>query len=215
MRAAGRCATAGLALTLVVAGCGKDESSSPTASSAASASATASVAASSQASASSASPAAAPNYATLMMPAASIPLSPAGPFTGDGPKVDPSPPPDVSETFTTADKTAAIVSQVIIGKNAADAATALDIAKQKMGDTVSGAQAPMPSVSPDATVVAGTSPDGSKAVTMLVFTEQNTTVQLIFLSAPGDPNPVPTEYVETVATLQSDTIKHALPNFGG
>jgi hypothetical protein len=44
-----------------------------------------------------------------------------------------------------------------------------------------------------------------------MFTEANTVVNLQFDSAPGDLNPVPPDFVETVGTLQLDAVKAGLP----
>ena len=75
---------------------------------------------------------------------------------------------------------------------------------------VTGKPAPSTTISPDAQIIAGTSPDGKKAVTVLVFTEQNAIVTLEFDSAEGDLNPVPTDFVETVGVQQQDATKTGL-----
>jgi hypothetical protein len=61
-------------------------------------------------------------------------------------------------------------------------------------------------------VVAGTSPDGSSAVTVLLFTEDNAFVTLEFHSPPGDLNPVPPDFVDSVGQLQLDALKEGLPD---
>jgi hypothetical protein len=59
-------------------------------------------------------------------------------------------------------------------------------------------------------MVAGTSPDKSKAVTVLLFTEGKAFVTLEFDSAPNDP--VPPDFVQTVAAQQDAAIKKNLPS---
>jgi hypothetical protein len=213
-RTALRCAAAGLALALVVAGCSKgsvsaDKTSSATASS--SAAATTATSASSEAP----SAAAEPDYFSLLMKAEDIPPTPAGPFIGDEPKLDTAKPLDVSQNFHAADNSAGIFAQVIVDTDPAAAAGGLEVAKSKMGESVVGAPTPLPSVTPDAMVASGTSLDGSKAATLLVFSVENTVVQLAFISAPGDLDPAPADYVEQVGGIQRDAIKAALPELGG
>jgi hypothetical protein len=59
-------------------------------------------------------------------------------------------------------------------------------------------------------MVAGTSPDKSKAVTVLLFTEGKAFVTLEFDSAPNDP--VPPDFAQTVAAQQDNVIKSKLPS---
>lgn len=97
----------------------------------------------------------------------------------------------------------------------AAAASALEKGLAGTGDVVKGTPAPLPPVIKDATVVAGTSPDGSTAATALLFSEQNAVVYIAFKSQPGDLNPVPTDFVETVGVLQLDAVQQGLPKLAG
>ncbi|CAN5585121.1 hypothetical protein BH09ACT8_BH09ACT8_66410 [soil metagenome] len=209
------CAAAGLALALVVAGCSRSGDSSSETSSSAMSSTMATSAAASASSEAPTSDAAEPDYYSLLMKAEDIPPTPAGPFTGDEPKLDTAKPLDVSQNFHTADNSATIFAQVIVDTDPAAAAGGLEVAKSKMGESVVGAPTPLPSVTPDAMAASGTSLDGSKAATLVVFSEENTVVQLAFISAPGDLNPVPPDYVEQVGGIQRDAIKQALPELSG
>ncbi len=58
-------------------------------------------------------------------------------------------------------------------------------------------------------MVSGSSPDGSKAVTVLLFTESRAVVRLEFDSAPGDP--MPPQFVTDVGKNQEVTIRTGLP----
>ena len=58
-------------------------------------------------------------------------------------------------------------------------------------------------------MVSGSSPDGSKAVTVLLFTESKAFVTLEFDSKPGDP--VPPEFVTDVGQKQDAALKAGLP----
>ena len=57
--------------------------------------------------------------------------------------------------------------------------------------------------------MSGTSPDGSKAVTVLLFTEGRAVVRLEFDSAPGDP--MPPQVVTDVGKKQEITLRTGLP----
>jgi hypothetical protein len=203
-------AVAGLALGLAVAGCSKgDEKSSSSSSSATSSAATS--AASSESSAAPTMAAAAGDYSSLLIKPESLPAG-AGAFIGDPPVQNPNGVPGVAQLLHNADNTAMIGDTVLITDSPDKAAAALENSTKNLASEVTGTPAPLASVGPDATVTAGTSPDGSKAVTVLLFTVDNTIVSLEFDSAPGDMNPVPTDFVEQVGTLQADAIKTNLPN---
>jgi hypothetical protein len=205
-------AVAGLALGLAVAGCSKGEeksSSSSPSSSASSSAATSAV--SSESSAAPTTAAVAGDYTSLLVKPESMPAG-AGAFIADPPVQNPNGAPGVAQLLHNADNTAMIGDTVLITDTPEKAAAALENSKNSLASEVTGTPAPLPSVGPDATVTAGTSPDGSKAVTVLLFTVDNTIVSLEFDSAPGDKNPVPTDFVEQVGTLQSDAVKTNLPN---
>jgi hypothetical protein len=92
------------------------------------------------------------------------------------------------------------------------AAATTDPAKMLEQSRVGMATQPMPSVAPNATVtVGGTSTDGSGPSTQLLFSEQNVLVSIEFISAPGDPNPAPLDFVGTVGAIQRDAIRQGLP----
>ncbi|CAN5585332.1 hypothetical protein BH09ACT8_BH09ACT8_66420 [soil metagenome] len=208
-------AVVGLALGLVVAGCSKDDKSgdSSTSSSTGSATSAAAEATSSVTSDAPASDAAdQPGYASLLMKPEDIPAPPDGPFIGEAPKVNTSEPPDVEQNYKSGPNT--INSSILIAADPAAAAKALADVAGKVTSTITGSSTPMPSVAPDATVVAGTSTDQTKAMTALLFTEENTAVVILFDSAPGDLNPVPTDYVESVGKVQQAAIQQALPDLG-
>jgi hypothetical protein len=58
------------------------------------------------------------------------------------------------------------------------------------------------------TMVSGTAPAGSKAVTVLLFTEGKAFVNLEFASPPNDP--VPPQFVTDVGQKQDTAIKNGL-----
>ena len=117
-RAIVRTTAAAMALGLVVAGCGKDDSSSSSESS----SVTSSASATSSATSAAPTPAATPNYESLLMKPEDLPQIPTGSWTADAPTVTLTPPPpDVSQTYSSG--TNAISASIIITDDAAQAAT--------------------------------------------------------------------------------------------
>jgi hypothetical protein len=201
-------AVAGLALSLAVVGCSKDDEKAASSSSSSASSSAESSAASSE---SSAAPAAAVDYTSLLLKPETLPAG-AGAFTADAPVQPPDNTPGAAQLLHNADNTAMIGDTVLIADTPDKAAAMLESSKQALGNQVTGTPAPLAAVTPDATVTAGTSPDGTKAVTVLLFTVDNALVSLEFDSAPGDMNPVPTDFVQQVGTLQVDAIKTNLPN---
>jgi hypothetical protein len=205
-------AVAGLALSLAVAGCSKDdEKSSSSSSSSASSSAASSSAASSESSAAPTTAAAAGDYTSLLLKPETMPAG-AGTFTADAPVQNPNGTPGAAQLLHNADNTAMIGDTVLITDSPEKAAAALANTVKNLPSEVTGTPAPMTAVGPDATFTSGTSPDGSKAVAVLLFTVDNTIVSLEFDSAPGDKNPVPPDFAQQVGTLQADAIKTNLPN---
>jgi hypothetical protein len=95
----------------------------------------------------------------------------------------------VAALFVNQHDTRAIGDTILILPDSAAATTTLNTTVSALGTIVTGAR-PQPSpVGTGGTVVSGTSPDGAKAVTVLLFTEGRAVVRLEFDSAPGDPMP--------------------------
>lgn len=88
------------------------------------------------------------------------------------------------------------------------AATALQGAVTAFGSSVSGGTPEPAQVGSSATMVSGASPDGTKTVTVLVFTEGTAFTTLEFDSGPDDP--VPPEFVVDVAQKQDQKSKAGL-----
>jgi Mycobacterium 19 kDa lipoprotein antigen len=200
-----RVAAAGLALGLVVAGCGKDDAKSSSSSTSATSSAT------SVTSAAPTSAAASADYSSLLIKAEAIPTI-GGAFTAAPPELNPGGVAGVTQKFATANNSEVIEDTIIVAASPEQAGAILAKTKEGLGTTVTATPAPMPSISPDATVLSGTTPDNSRGVVVLVFTEQNAVVTLEFDNAPGDLQPAPTDFVETVGVLQQDAVKTGLPN---
>jgi hypothetical protein len=90
----------------------------------------------------------------------------------------------------------------------AAATTTLNSTVSAIGTIITGGR-PQPSpVGTGGTVVSGTSPDGAKAVTVLLFTEGRAVVRLEFDSAPGDP--MPPQVVTDVGKQQQIAVRTGL-----
>ena len=166
-----------------MAGCSSN--SSPTASSSASSS--------KQATATSAS-AEPSDYSTLLIKATDI-VVPNDTFTAMPATPSPGGQPGVSGGFTNAAGNRVIGDTIMILPDASAAATALDGAKSSLGSSVTGAPQPA-SVGSNGTIASGPSPDNSKSVTVLLFTEGKAFTTIEFDSAPNDP--VPPEIVTDI-----------------
>jgi lipoprotein LpqH len=119
----------------------------------------------------------------------------------------------VAQLLHTASGDAVIGDTIVILADPAQAEAALGAALESIGTSVTGTPEPS-AVADNATVVAGTSPEGDRAITVLLFTEQNAFVTLQFDSQPGDLNPVPPDFVESVGVLQQAAVQDGLPNVG-
>jgi hypothetical protein len=202
---------AALAVGLVLAGCGKDESSSMSASSASSSSATSATSATSSASSAAPTPPGTPDYASLLIKAEDIPATPDGPFTANGqPELSTNPPPtDISQMFKSGNN--AIMSSVAIHPDAVTAAQWNSGVLATLPNNQTGTPVAVPSVTPDATFTSGTSLDGKGARAALLYTVENTSGMILFVSKDGDTAPVPQDYAEAVAKAQVAAIQAGLP----
>lgn len=121
--------------------------------------------------------------------------------------------PGASALFVNQDDTRAIGVTISILPDEAAAKAALDASLTAIGATVTGGPpAPSP-VGTDGTVIVGTSPDGAKDVTALLFTEGPAVARLEFQSAPGDPTPP--DVVTDIGIKQAIALRVGLPSVTG
>jgi hypothetical protein len=198
-------ALAGLAASSMVVGvslvgCASNKSSTSSSSGSATASASSSAA-------SSASSAATADYTALMIKASDITL-PGDTFTAQPPIQNPNGQPGVAQMFSNQNDTRHVGDTVLILPDADQAVSELDEEKAALGNMVTGGTpAPSP-VGTGGTMVSGTAPEGSKAVTVLLFTEGKAFVNLEFDSPPNDP--VPPQFVTDVGQKQDTAIKNGV-----
>ena len=201
-----RTSVAGLAVTAVLAGaalagCNSDsDTSSPsTASSNSSASSSTS---SAEASPSAVQPS---DYSALLIEPGDVGPDATSP---DKPVLNPNGVPGVAQLFASPDGSRRLGDTILVFADPAAAATGLENAKASMGSEVTGAPQPI-DVGSNGTMIAGNSPDNSKAVTVVMFTEGRALVNLQFESTPNDPI-VPEAALE-IAQKQGAAVKDGLP----
>ena len=114
----------------------------------------------------------------------------------------------VETTFSNEDGSNVINDTILVMNDPSAAASALNSAKAKLGDSVKGTPAPA-NVGTGGTRASGNSPDGSKGVTMVLFTEGKVFATLEF-DGPAD-SPAPPDFVTDVAQKQDTAIKNGLP----
>ena len=203
-----RLTAATVALLFVVAGCGsKEDSSSSESSSATSSASSQSATSETEATSSEAAAPAAGDHSNLLMTAEDV-SSLGETFTSDNPPlVNPNGVQGVAQAFQSSDKTATIGDTILVFADPAEATKQIaNVKETALATMVTGAPEPL-AVGTDGVMAAGTSPDGTKAVTVLMFTEGTAYVTLEFDSAPD--NPVPPDFAQAVAQKQLDAIKAA------
>jgi|SRR5947209_1940876 len=192
---------AATALTVSVAGCGSKPSSSPSKSgSATSASTTSSSAASSSASAQPS------DYTGLLIQASDInaPIQ----FNASPPTSNPNGQPGVATTFSTDDNSHVIKDTIQVLADPAAATNALNAAKGGQGNAIKNPATNPFNVGTGGTALSGNSPDNSKGVMIVLFTEGKAFVTLEF-DGPVDSLP-PEDFVTDVAQKQDAAVKKGL-----
>jgi hypothetical protein len=116
----------------------------------------------------------------------------------------------VSALFVNQDDTRAVGVTITVLPDPAAAKAALDASVASIGSTVAGGTPQPAPVGTDGTVVSGTSPDGAKDVTVLLFTEGPAVTRMDFGSAPG--KPASPEVVQDVGVKQDIALRGGLQN---
>jgi hypothetical protein len=151
------------------------------------------------------------DYTTLLIQGSDVSTTPPNVFAPAEPPIqNPNATPGAAVVFKNQDDSNRIGDTVLILTDAGAATNAMSGSVASLGNTVTGANPQPISVGDGGTIVAGTSPDRSKAVTVLLFTEGKAFVTLEFDGAPGDV--VPTDYALGVAQQQDGAVKNKLPS---
>ena len=191
------------ALTVSVAGCGGNKTSSPTSTTKSGSATSATTSPSGSAPTSSVQPT---DYTGLLIQATDINAPVA--FTGSPPANNPNGQPGVATTFSTQDGSHVIKDTIQVLADPAAATNALNAAKGGQGNAVKDPQTGSANVGTGGTTLSGNSPDNSKGVTILLFTEGKAFVTLEF-DGPADSLP-PQDFVNDVAQKQDAAVKKGL-----
>jgi hypothetical protein len=134
-------------------------------------------------------------------------VAPGDTFTAQEPTVNPNGAAGVATVFSNEADSREIGDTILVLPDAAAAAAALKGATASLGSNVTGTPEPA-QVGSDAVSVTGTSPDGAKSVTVLLFTQGSAFTTLEFDGAPGDT--VPPEFVLDIGGKQAQKIAAGL-----
>ena len=193
----------------VTAGCSSKEESSSESSTSAASSTTSAEATTSEESAAeetTSAPAAEPSdYGKLLIPPTDV-----GPdiVTPGGVQLNPGGNPGAAQVYSTPEGHRKIIDTILVFPDVAAAESNFQSNSATMNQVTTGAPAPV-EVGDQGVIAIGTSPDGSKAVTVILFTQGNALASLNFESAPNDP--VPPEQAQDIAQQQATIIADQLP----
>lgn len=148
------------------------------------------------------------DYSHLLLQAEDISIPP-NTFTRRSTKVNPDGQDGASALFVNADDTRAIADTILIYPDVATATATLQQAVGAINTMVEGGTPQPHPVGTNGTVISGTAPDGSKAVTLLMFTQGRALVRLEFDSAIEDP--VTEQTVTAIGRMQQIALRIGLP----
>ncbi len=202
-------AIAALAIGVAITGCSKsDESPSESTSSAAASSSTSAEATTEETTSAeeTSAPAEPSDYGPLLLPPTEMGSNIQTP---GGVQLNPGGNPGAAQVYQSADSDQRIIDTILVFPNEAAAASNLESNTATLNTVVTGAPAPV-EVGDKGVMAAGTSPDGTREVTVILFSQGKALVSLNFESAPGDP--VPPEIATEIATKQAAAIEAGLPS---
>lgn len=129
-------------------------------------------------------------------------------YTATAPLLNPQGQPGVEAVYTHRDGTRQITDTILVLADAPAATAAMDQARSTLAGQVTASTTQPVSVGTGATIVSGTSPDGTRSVAVLTFTEGNAFTAIEFEGPPNDPAPVDlvTEYGQRQATAIRDAL---------
>jgi len=185
---------------LAAAGCSSDSKSKESSTSASSS------AGSSASSTSSSAAAQATDYSALLIKGTDL-VAPEV-FSASAPTQNPNGQPGVATAFSNPDGSHVVGDTILILADPAAAASALEAAKGALGNNVTGGTPAPMNVGTGGTSVSGNSPDGTKSVTVVLFTEGKAFVTLEFDGPAGAD--APPDFVTDVSQKQAAAIKDGL-----
>jgi cytoskeletal protein RodZ len=200
-------AVAALVIGVTAAGCSKSEEKSESSTSAASSTTSAEASSSEESTTAetSAPPAEPSDYGSLLIPPTDVG---ADTQTPGGVQLNPGGNPGAAQVYSNPDGSQQITDTILVFPDVAAADSNFQSNSATMNTEVTGAPGPV-EIGDQGMMAAGTSPDGSKEVTEILFTVGRVLVNMSFKSAPGDP--VPPEVAHDIATKQAAAVEAGLP----
>lgn len=201
-------AVAALVIGVGLAGCSKGEDAPPASSSSSAASSTTSAEASpsEESSSEESSTAAEPgDYGSLLIPPSDVGSDVTTP---GGVQLNPGGNPGAAQVYSSPDGNRRIIDTILIFPDVATADSNFESNSATLNTVVTGEPEPV-DIGTNGVMATGTSPDGTKAVTVILFSQDRALVELTYESAPGDA--VPPEVATEIANKQAEAVAAGLP----
>jgi hypothetical protein len=147
------------------------------------------------------------DYTTLPIRAEDI-VIPGETFTASAPQLNPGGADGIAVAFNNATASRSIGDSIVILPDADAAKKSLDGAVAALDQSITDPSPQPAEVGSNGMMATGVSPDGTKAVTVVTFTEGAAFVLMEFDSAAGDP--VPPDFAISLAQKQDANVKGAL-----
>jgi len=200
-------AVAALVIGVTASGCSKGDDSKSESSTSSASSTTSAEATSSEESAppETSAPAEPTDYGKLLVPAADMG---ADTQTPGGIQLNPSGNPGAAQVYSSPDGKQQIIDTILVFPDVAAADSNFKSNSATMNQVTTGAPEPV-EVGDQGVMAIGTSPDGTKSVTAVLFSQGRALVSLNFEGAPDDA--VPPDVAKDIATKQAALIADGLP----
>jgi len=201
-------AVAALVIGVTASGCSKGDDSKSESSTSSVASSTTSAEATSEEGTpaeTSAAPAEPADYGKLLLPPADMGDDTQTP---GGVQLNPGGNPGAAQVYASPDGKQKIIDTILVFPDVAAAASNFESNSKTMNEVTTGAPEPV-EVGDQGVMAIGTSPDGTKSVTVVLFSQGKSLVSLNFEGEPNDP--VPPDVAKDIATKQAALIADGLP----
>jgi hypothetical protein len=126
-------------------------------------------------------------------------------YSAAAPVSNPNGQPGITTVYTHRDGTRQITNTILVLSDAPAATAAMNASQSDNANRVANGKTQPAAVGTGGTIVSGTSPDGSKTVNVLTFTEGNTATTVEFDGPTNDP--APTDLIVDFGQKQDTAIK--------
>jgi hypothetical protein len=195
-------AVVALVIGVTASGCSKEEDAKSETSTSAAASSTSVEATSEETTAPAAEPT---DYGSLLLPPADMG---ADTQTPGGVQLNPGGNPGAAQVYASPDGKQQIIDTILVFPDVAAAESNFQSNSATMNTVTTGSPEPV-EIGDQGVMAIGTSPDGSKSVTVVLFSQDRALVSLNFEGAPDDA--VPPDVAKDIATKQATLVADGLP----